>query len=325
MPDVTKLSFIIPVYNAEAYLERCIETLYMQDMSEEDFEIIMVDDGSTDKSLAVAQNIVSKYKNIRLFTQENQGSSVARNVGLNNAKGKYVSFVDSDDFLIPHTFKKVLVTAEEKQVEICSFKLIAQYPSGDKLGSDQKVSKMLVMTGEDAILQGINFSSVCTSIFSLEFLNRCNLRFTKGIISQDSDFNMRAYPFAKRVIFTDIISYYYYNNTMSATQSKDFQKVLKKVYSFIYIAYHTKQVAKLLESPNLKKNYTHRSNSMAIGFLLELIKNRYSFSTEVRKELFEEIKKKKNYPIKGGTLSWKSSFLLIILNREQIIKKIMRI
>ncbi|MGP1416955.1 glycosyltransferase [Prevotella fusca] len=323
--NVIKLSFIIPVYNAELYLERCIQTLYMQDLSEDDFEIIMVNDGSTDNSFAIAQKIANKHKNIKLFTQENQGSSVARNIALDNAKGKFVSFVDSDDYLIPHTLKNVLEVAEKKQTEICSFKLIMQYSSYDKIGSNQKISKMSVMSGEDAIMHGINFWSVCCSIFSLEFLNRYNLRFTKGIISQDSEFNMRAYPSAKRVIFTDFICYYYYNNAISTTQSKDIKKVLKKLHSLVYIAINTKKVATVLESSFLKKNYIYRSNSIIIGLLIALVRNSYLLSPENRKEIFEEIKKNKLYPIKGGTLSWKSSFLSLILNREKIIKKIMKI
>ncbi len=320
-----KLSFIVPIYNAEPYLERCIQTLYMQDLSEDDFEIIMVNDGSTDNSFDIAQKIANKHKNIKVFTQENQGSSVARNVALDNATGKFVSFVDSDDYLIPYTLKNVIEIAEKEQTEICSFKLMMQYSSYDKIGSDQKISKMSVMSGEDAIKQGIKFWSVCCSIFSLEFLNRHNLRFKKGIISQDSEFNMRAYPSAERVIFTDFTCYYYYNNTISTTQSKDINKVLKKLYSLVYIATSTKKVASILESTFLKKNYIYRSNSIIIGLLIVLVRNSYSISTEKRKEIFEEIKKNKLYPIKGGTLSWKSSLLLPILNNEIIINKILRI
>lgn len=322
---MVRLSFIIPVYNAEAYLERCILTLYMQDIPEEEFEIIMVNDGSTDNSFAIAQKIANEHKNIKLFTQENQGSSVARNIALDNAKGKFVSFIDSDDYLIPYTLKQVLEIAEENLAEICSFKLIVQNPLGDKLGSEQNIPKMSLISGEEAIVRGVIFWSVCTSLFSLEFLNQHNIRFANGIISQDSEFNMRAYPFAERVIFTDIISYYYFDNITSATKSKDLKKVLKKVKSLIYIANSTKQVATQLKSPILRSNYIQRSNSIVVGLLRVLIKNSYSLSVDNKREIFEIIKENKLFPIKGDTLSWKSSLLLPILNREMVIKRMMKI
>jgi len=322
---MVRLSFIIPVYNAEAYLERCILTLYMQGIPEEEFEIIMVNDGSTDNSFAIAQKIANEHKNIKLFTQKNQGSSIARNVALNNAKGKFVSFIDSDDFLIPYTLKQVLEIAEEKQIEICSFKLIVQTSLGDKLGSEQNLPKMSVMSGEEAINRGVNFWSVCTSLFSLDFLNQHNIRFSNIIISEDSEFNMKVYPFAERVIFTDIISYYYYNNIISTTKNTDSEKVLKKLKSLICMSNSTKQVATQLKSPILKSNYIQRSNSIIVGLLRVLIKNSYSLSVNNKREIFEIIKENKLFPIKGGTLSWKSSLLLPILNREMVIKRMMKI
>lgn len=184
---------------------------------------------------------------------------------------------------------------------------------------------MSLISGEEAIVKGVNFWSVCTSLFSLDFLNQHNIRFANGIISQDSEFNMKVYPFAERVIFTDIISYYYFDNITSATKSKDLKKVLKKVKSLIYIANSTKQVATQLKSPILRNNYIQRSNSIIVGLLRVLIKNSYSLSVDNKREIFEIIKENKLFPIKGGTLSWKSSLLLPILNREMVIKRMMKI
>ena len=93
------LSIIVPVYNVEKYLERCIESLIHQDIEPSDYEIIMVNDGSTDHSGIIAEQLTSKYENIILFNQRNQGLSGARNSGLKLCRGKYVMFVDSDDFL----------------------------------------------------------------------------------------------------------------------------------------------------------------------------------------------------------------------------------
>ena len=88
------LSIIVPVYNVEKYLERCVDSLIDQNLDIEDYEIILVNDGSTDDSQKVAECLVDKYSNVSLYCQENRGLSGARNTGMRHAKGKYFLFVD---------------------------------------------------------------------------------------------------------------------------------------------------------------------------------------------------------------------------------------
>ena len=92
------LSIIIPVYNAEDYLRRCIDSVFKQGLNDNELEVIIIDDGSQDKSYDIALAIVSEHENIFVCTQRNSGQAAARNVGLEKAKGKYVMFVDSDDY-----------------------------------------------------------------------------------------------------------------------------------------------------------------------------------------------------------------------------------
>ena len=165
---MNKLSIIIPVYNACKYLKRCVDTLYMQDLDIEDFEIIMVNDGSTDNSYEIAQKIESEHSNIKLFTQENAGSSVARNNALEHVEGKYVIFVDSDDFLIPYTLKKVLLYADKNDLDICSYKMLVEVTRHDFIGAEQSLPKYTIMSGKEAILNHLNFGSVCISVYSYE-------------------------------------------------------------------------------------------------------------------------------------------------------------
>lgn len=90
-----KISIIIPIFNSEKYLKECINSVLQQDYT--DFEIILINDGSSDNSATICEEYVKKYKNIKLYSQKNQGVSAARNYGLNKAKGKYIFFLDSDD------------------------------------------------------------------------------------------------------------------------------------------------------------------------------------------------------------------------------------
>ena len=85
-----KISIIIPIFNSEKYLKECINSVLQQDYT--DFEIILINDGSSDNSVAICEEYVKNYKNIKLYSQKNQGVSSARNLGLNKAKGKYIFF-----------------------------------------------------------------------------------------------------------------------------------------------------------------------------------------------------------------------------------------
>lgn len=102
------LSIIIPIYNAEKYLTHCVETLENQDIDKDLFEIIAINDGSIDNSIHVIKELANKYDNIRIVEQENQGVSVARNVGIKNAKGQYIMFIDADDFVEKNFLQGVL-------------------------------------------------------------------------------------------------------------------------------------------------------------------------------------------------------------------------
>ena len=109
------ISVIIPVYNKAEYIQQCIESLQEQDFDE--FEIVAVDDGSTDKSGEICDRIVNQYPNFRVFHTPNQGVTAARRYGLEQAKGTYVVFVDSDDALMPHALKTLYETIEKQKAD----------------------------------------------------------------------------------------------------------------------------------------------------------------------------------------------------------------
>ena len=160
-----RLSIIIPAYNAERYLDRCIESCECQDIGIDDYEVIIVDDGSTDKTLQIAEALSKKYLNICVYTQVNKGQSVARNMALDVAVGKYVMFVDADDFLIEKSIGQVLVLAENNQLEVCSFLLkVMKEGGGFFLGSLHGFPLNTVFAAEHIVLKGIQPASVCCAI-----------------------------------------------------------------------------------------------------------------------------------------------------------------
>ena len=94
-----KLSIIVPMYNAERYIDTCLNTLVKQDILDSEYEIIIINDGSTDNSVNIVKKYIQKHENINLISVKNGGQSRARNIGIENSKGKYLYFVDADDYI----------------------------------------------------------------------------------------------------------------------------------------------------------------------------------------------------------------------------------
>ena len=141
-------SIIIPVYNAEAYLEECVGSCYRQDFAEADFEILLINDGSTDDSLAVMNALALKHDNIVCVSQTNKGQGCARNRAIMMAQGKYLFFCDSDDKFIDHSLSKIIKLMEEYSLEIC-VSIAKEYDSegNARLGSLQPMTHYKIFDG----------------------------------------------------------------------------------------------------------------------------------------------------------------------------------
>ena len=143
------LTVIIPVYNVEKYLKRCVESVIAQDWK--NYEILLVDDGSTDHSPQICDDYVKAYDFISVIHKENGGLSEARNTGISLAKGEYVYFPDSDDWLEPQTFAELGEMLESREFEIVSFN--REFVKGEEeiIQSEPKVTQ--VFNGKDAFVQ----------------------------------------------------------------------------------------------------------------------------------------------------------------------------
>ena len=113
-----KLSIIVPVFNVEKYIRPCLESLLKQGLDDDCFEVIIINDGTPDKSMEVIADIIEAHQNIQVINQENQGLSIARNNGLENASGDYILFIDSDDLLIDNSIPFLLDKAIASRADL---------------------------------------------------------------------------------------------------------------------------------------------------------------------------------------------------------------
>lgn len=224
---MVKFSIVIPAYNVESFLRRCVESCECQDVPQTEYEVIIVNDGSKDKTLENARQLSDKYSNIKIVDQENAGLSVARNVGLDHANGEYIWFVDSDDWIKTNClgrFYNLCKTNNLDCLKICA---------ADVLDAEEKRRFNLddgkIQTGLDFLQKTSKSSCAPFSIFSSSFLKRHKLYFYPGIFHEDYEFNPRMLFFASRVMSVNEVAYYVYQNPNSITRTYKFKKYLDLV------------------------------------------------------------------------------------------------
>lgn len=199
-----KVSIVIPVYNVEAYLEECVESVLNQ--TYQDFEIIFIDDGSTDRSGEICDNYARKDNRMRVIHQANAGLSAARNKGIDVAKGQYIYFLDSDDIIIPETLELLVEIAESEQSDVVFFDadvFFAGCEPDPKVYRYERTKKYPSALGRDMIkvlLQTDEYrTAVPLMLFNRAYLRRNKLAFKEGILHEDELFTFLVY-FANGII-----------------------------------------------------------------------------------------------------------------------------
>lgn len=206
-----KLSIIIPVYNVEKYVEKCIRSCENQDIPKVDYEVIVVNDGSPDGSLAIVERVAKEYPNIKIISQENQGLSGARNAGLDAAQGKYVWFVDSDDWIEDNCLKG-LTDKLVDDVDILQIQYMNACEDGTTMTPSQKYLDG-VYSGKDITEHGGLADPAPFSVLRSKFLKDNNFKFYPGIYHEDSELKLRMVYTAKKIAFHQPPIYYYLQRT----------------------------------------------------------------------------------------------------------------
>ena len=212
------ISVIVPVYNVDKYLIRCIESILNQ--SESDFDLILVDDGSTDTSGAICDNYAEKDKRIHVIHKENGGLSDARNKGVDwsliNSKSEWITFIDSDDWIHPEYLNFLLSAAISSNVDIS----VCRYEEKNEFSEYDHVNNLFdVYDTEDLYVnQRVNMVVAWGKLYKKVIFQ--NLRFPYGKLNEDEFTTYKALFQYKRIAFLDNALYFYFQNPKSIMQSK---------------------------------------------------------------------------------------------------------
>lgn len=240
------LSIIIPVYKVERYVRNTLESIFSQNFAEDNFEVIIVDDGSPDKSIDIVEEFALGHTNLHVIRQKNMGLSCARNTGLKEAIGKYIWFVDSDDTIVPGSFKRIQgIVSKYPEVDIFGFDMVCVDEITHEEDEQKIISrdsyKYLYGQANNAIQLVGRFAKtpVQRYLFKKDFLFTSNLSFYPGIYHEDEEFIPRAVFMAHSIYLVEYAPYRYLvrssGNIMSEKSEKkivDKMKILESLTSF---------------------------------------------------------------------------------------------
>lgn len=213
-----KISVIVPIYNASAYLENTIKSILNQSFS--DFELILIDDGSTDKSFAISEKYAVADDKVVSIRKENTGVSDTRNRALMVAKGEYITFIDADDTISPNYLENLYNSCENCDICCCVVDSVnenSEFISSKGLPDGE-------CSGKEAIEMLLNFNLLstgpCAKLFKRDLIGFNDIKFPKYKCYEDVYFCYEVFKRAKRVAFTQKSTYYYYHRGDNSAMDK---------------------------------------------------------------------------------------------------------
>lgn len=267
------ISVIVPVYNVEKYLRKCIDSILRQTYT--DYEIICIDDGSTDDSGKILDSIEAENDKVKVYHIKNVGVSNARNFGIEKAKGEWIAFIDSDDYVEETYLEELYGKIEDKETLVfCKKNLI--FPGGTKTLSTEKAlvdhnldnvqefykNFFILSVSSDEILMG----SICRLLFNKEIIDRYGLKFIKKLrFSEDMCFLFRYLRYVKKIRVVDKPLYNYVQTGESATTkyydaTQDYLNFYDEIITIVQDDFLKKQIAFELEQNLFVRELEYRTS-----------------------------------------------------------------
>ena len=269
---MAKVSVIIPVYNVERYLKRCIDSLIGQNYS--NIEILLIDDGSKDASLSICKEYEAKDSRIQVFHKENEGLGLTRNYGIKKSVGEYITFVDSDDYLIPDAINSMVSIATEYEVDVVIANMYYKNEKmkvtlSERIYTDNEIKDILLthmMGNHGKRMDAISYTATA-KLFRKKLFDNNNIQFPseRKLIWEDLAFSVELYPLCKKVYVLHKPIYYYCFNEGSLTHTYKPNKI--ELVMLLY-RYMKEKIYEL----NLSNEAQYRLDSNFIGHIRTCIK-----------------------------------------------------
>ncbi|MCF6279244.1 MAG: glycosyltransferase [Flavobacteriaceae bacterium] len=300
-----KLSIIVPMYNEEKYIIHCLESLLNQNIPKTEYEILVIDDGSTDNSFSVVKNFSKRLNtsNILIYSKKNGGLSDARNFCIPLAKGKYIYFVDSDDYLASNVLKQLLECLEDNKLDILTFNYINTVDLTLKKSKNntKSLTNIVIPNGIEHIANNHFHHAVWTYIIEREFLINTKILFVKTLLLEDCVFTPQLFFKANRIAHLPIDVYRYLQvNPNSIMRKTDLSHIDKMINSHTYIMTEINKLIDTLDknNPIHKKcidRLQNRQQTLVFFLIAKLIKS--NLSIKKLEKTLNELKMLNSYPL----------------------------
>ncbi|WP_303317746.1 glycosyltransferase [Flavivirga abyssicola] len=299
-----KLSILIPVYNAELYIGRCLDSLLNQNISKQDYEIIVFNDGSTDKSGEIVGDYSKKHYNIFLHSHENQGVIATRNKLLKLAKGDYLYFVDADDYVTHNSLGTQLDYAIAHNLDLMGFNALETSDEAlyDLDTSQGEMKYSSIVSGNQFLKEnkGIRYE-IWWYFIRKGFLEAAEINFKQSDYDGDVDFTLALFLNAKRVAFCPITIYIYFQSPESTMRGNNLAYKKRIVTYFFALIIDFSNLINDLEKSSIQykedicSNFRFRRDAFTFFTIIKMIKAQYSLRTF--KEKISILESVRAYPI----------------------------
>jgi len=307
------VTIIVPVYNVEKYLEKCIRNILQQ--TYEKIEVILIDDGSDDKSGEICDKYEKENEKIKVIHQENGGAARARNVGIKLANGEYITFIDADDEVEEDYIETLhsMIIREEADIAVCKYKkFYTKIPVGEKYVSESTVCLESEKALEILYYRGYLTSSPCAKLFKRELFRQ--IQFPEGRLYEDFSIIYILFHIAEKIVYNPTEKYYYLQRDGSSMHSK----YNDRKWDLITIS---EEIIEFTE-----KNYPKLRNAAKYRFLISnlMILREMPWSTEnsvKKKKLANNIRKVRMDVFKDSSVSlWLKCVILLTFLPFGIVK-----
>ena len=299
-----KLSILIPMYNVEKHIGNCLNSVINQDILTSDYEIIIINDGSTDNSMEIAEEYSSKYSHVFLHSQENIGLYATRNKLLKLAKGDYIYNLDSDDYITYNSLGKIINVAIENNVDLIGFDYLST-PKKDLFTSKKKEISLVpaIESGNDFLSNNVyHANTVWWYIIKREFLSSHAIKFDENNPLGDGPFTLRLLHLAERMLYLPLDIHRYVIVSTSIMNSNERKHLTKMIDNYMEIFDRYNLLASDISNKNnsnlndVVKKVKHWRDVNVYVMFYTLIKSGISIN-EIDK-ILKRLKKMDAYPIK---------------------------
>lgn len=320
------ISIVVPVYNNENRIHQCVESLLNQTLN--DIEIILIDDGSSDQSGIIIDEMKSKDSRIKAIHQENKGVSNARNIGIELAEGRFIGFIDSDDYVDCQMYEKLYnkVISENSSMGMCRFCIVDSYLKKEEMWNfnieDNNIAEYMFkdMIGKnneiDFNTSDTLMGSVCRCIYDKNILNLNNIRFDEDTTyAEDLLFNLKYIKGIKNISLINEPLYYYHikKDSLSSAYRENFYTIIRELMV---------KIEKISDDYTMDKRINYAWFKYLIEVLRNLTINVSFFNSNRYRKLKAIVNDKENTVrlknIRLKKLNMKNKFFYIILNNNSV-------